>query len=109
MSGLFLMVVLWTGPVDHVATVEINTFGDQPRTAILYRDADDSVVDWRWYSCPNQIPRALGDGRHVAVWDDQGRPRTVYCNQVRFTRTREDRELADRSLLPEHKRRKLTR
>ena len=33
MCGLFLGMVVWLGPVDNVATVEVNTFGDQPRTA----------------------------------------------------------------------------
>jgi hypothetical protein len=109
MYGLFLGMVVWLGPVDTVATVEINTFGDQPRTAVIYRDPDNSIVDWRWLSSPDQIPQPLGDGRHVAVWSDQGKPRTVYCTSVRFTRTREDRELAERATLPEHKRRKLAR
>ena len=109
MCGLFLGMVVWLGPVDNVATVEVNTFGDQPRTAVIYRDADNSIVDWRWLSSPDQIPQPLGDGRHVAVWNDQGKPRTVYCNSVRYTRTREDRELAERTTLPEHKRRKLAR
>jgi hypothetical protein len=36
-------MVVWLGPVDNVATVEVNTFGDQPRTAIIYRDADNSI------------------------------------------------------------------
>lgn len=105
---LFWLLVIWLGTVDHVATVEINTFGDQPRTAVIYRDADNSIVDWRWYS-EGQIPHPLGDGRYFAAWNDSGKPRTVYCRSVIYSRTREDRELSERKTLPEHKRRKLAR
>lgn len=95
---------------DFIATVEINSFGEpgSVRHAILYRDDDGSIVDWRWYSDPKQIPQPLGDGRNIAVWEDQGMSRTVLCWTVRFTRTRDDRELTERAFLPEHKRRKLS-
>ena len=94
---------------DFVDTVEFNTFGDQPRTSIIYRDADGSIVDWRWYADPKQIPQPLDDGRHMAIWEDQGSLRTILCWHVRFTRTKEDRELAERAILPEHRRRKLSK
>ena len=94
---------------DYVETVEVNTFGEQPRTALIYRDTDGSILDWRWLSCREQIPQSLGDGRYLAVWCDQGKPRAVHCRSVRFTRTREDRELAERGKLPEDRRRKLSR
>jgi hypothetical protein len=95
--------------VDWCETVEVNTFGAQPRTAILYRDAGNSIVDWRWYSRPDQIPRPLGDGRCLAVWNDQGKLRRVYCRHVRYTRTKQDVELAERAKLGDEKRRKLSR
>ena len=99
----------WLGMVDNVVTVEFNTFGDQPRTAVLYRDADGTIVDWRWFTSKDQIPRAIGDGRYVAIWDDQGRPRMVYCTSVYASRTRLDKELEERKRWPEEKRRKLSR
>lgn len=109
LQGLLLSLAIWTGPVDDVWTLEFNTFGDQPRTSILYRDFDGSIVDWRWYAKPDQIPVLVRPGLYVAVWNDQGKPRAVYCREVRYTRTREDRELQDRDRLPEHRRRKLSR
>lgn len=93
---------------DFVDTVQINTFGDQPRTSIIYRDAD-GIIDWRWYTDPKQIPCPLGDGRYIAVWEDEGKPRTILCWHVNFRRTKEDIELQERAILPEHRRRKLSK
>jgi hypothetical protein len=99
----------WFGPNDYVATVEVNTFGaGVQRTSVIYRDWDDAIIDWRWYTSQRQIPKPLGDGRFIAVWDDQGRPRTVICNTVRYVRSREDRELIERAILPIERRRKLS-
>ncbi len=93
---------------DYVAKVEINIFGDDPlRTSVIYRDADGSIIDWRWYTTPAMIPRPLGDGRYLAVWEDQNRTRIVITKEVVYVRSREDRELAERSVLPAEKRRKL--
>jgi hypothetical protein len=109
MFKLMALLVFWSGPCDYVTSVEINTFGDEPlRTAVLYRDWDNSIIDWRWYTTPQQIPRPLGNGRYIAVWEDQGRTRIVICSSVNFVRSREDRELAERSLLPAERRRKLS-
>ena len=96
---------------DFVDTVEINSFGEpgSVRHAILFRDSNGSIVDWRWYTKPEQIPQPLGDGRHIAVWEDEGLPRIILCWHVRFTRTKEDRELAERAALPEGMRRKLSK
>ena len=110
MAEMLTLMIVWLGPVDHVQTVEINTFGStRVRTSILYRDADGAIVDWRWLASPKQIPKPLGDGRYIAVWDDQGRPRTVICKEVIRTRSIQDRELIERAMLPAHKRRKLSR
>jgi hypothetical protein len=109
MSPWLLSAVFWIGPVDTVAVVEVNTFGQQPRTVILYRDRDESIVDWRWYTSPDQVPKLSSKGRYSAVWNDQGKPRTVYCDTVRYTRTLDDVELAERAKLPDHSRRRLSR
>lgn len=109
MIEILAAAVLWIGPVDCVASVEINTFGaGQTRTAVIYRDADDSIVDWRWLTTPDQIPRPVSGGRYAAVWNDNGKPRTVYCRAVYYVRSTHDRELAGRASLPVHKRRKLS-
>jgi hypothetical protein len=109
MFALFAAGMCWFGASDCVATVEINTFGVAPvRTSVIYRDWDDSIIDWRWYTTPQQLPRPLGDGRYIAVWEDHGRPRTVLCTSVRHVRSREDRELVERAILPAERRRKLS-
>ena len=89
MQGAWLLLlVVACGPrldmqaTDFVDSIEINTFGEQPRTALIYRDAD-GIRDWRWQTKAN-----------VAV-----------C----YTRTLQDVEVMERNLLPEHKRRKLAR
>ncbi len=100
----------WNGPYDQVATVEINTFGTtRIRTAILYRDPDGRIIDWRWYTDPDQIPKPFDKGRYIAVWSDGGIPRTVICGKVVYERSKEDRELAERAEWPVHMRRKLSR
>ena len=109
LHGLLLSLALWTGPIDTVDCVEFNTFGEQPRTSVLYWDADGHLRDWRWYAKPTQVPLLVRPGLYVAVWDDQGKPRTVYCREVTYTRTLKDREMQDRDRLPEHRRRKLAR
>jgi hypothetical protein len=114
MTAWMLSLVLLSSGVDspqtYVAEVEINTFGrpqTPPRTSVIYRDRDGSIIDWRWYTNQRQIPRRLDNGRFIAIWDDQGTPRTVICDRVRYTRTREDRELMERAVLPIERRRKL--
>lgn len=97
------------GRKDFVDTVEINVFGDEPiRTSIIYRDPDGSIIDWRWYTDPKQIPRSLGDGRYIAIWEDQRNLRTVLCWHVKFSPTKEDIELQERAILPAERRRKLS-
>lgn len=109
---LWLWLACAAGPgvapvVDYCHTIEVNTFGETPRTALIYRDLDGSIVDWRWFTdkaMPQKVP-----GGYLAVWNDCGKLRSVRCDAIRYSRTREDRELAERSKLPEHKRRKLSR
>lgn len=95
---------------DYIAKVEINTFGDEPlRTSVIYRDENGAIIDWRWYTTSAMIPRALlGDGRYIAVWEDQGRTRIVITKSVVYVRSKEDRELAERATLPAERRRKLS-
>jgi len=107
---LVALLDVWLGPTDNVQIIEYNTFGfDPPRHSVIFRDPDGSIVDWRWYPSVKELPTKLSNGRYVLVWNDCGKPRTVYCNSVRFTRTHDDRELTERATLPEHKRRKLSR
>ncbi len=110
MIEILFAAVFWVGTVDHVDAVEFNTYGSdqQTRTAIIYRDADGSIVDWRWFTTPDQIPRLI-NGRYVAVWNDEGKPRTVYCRIVYYVRSEIDREIAGRSDLPMDRRRKLAK
>ena len=110
MTNALAMMVVWLGPVDHVHTVEINTFGtERVRISVIYRDADGTIIDWRWLATRKQIPEPLGDGRYIAVWDDGGRPRTVVCREVLRTRSAEDREYIERAMFPDRKRRNLSR
>ena len=96
---------------DFIHTVEINTFGsDPPRISVIYRDEDGSIVDWRWYTTPKQIPRPLGDGRYIALWEDQGSTRVIITpNAPLYRRTLEDIELQERVILPVENRRKLSK
>lgn len=87
--------------------VEINTFGVQPRTAVIYWSAERHVIDWRWLSSPEQVPLYVKPGRYLAAWNDSGTPRIVYCRRVVLSRTKHDVELSERTKLPEHKRTKL--
>lgn len=98
------------GRKDFIDMVEINIFGAEPvRTSVIYRDKDESIIDWRWYTTSKQIPRPLGDGRYIAIWEDQGSPRVIITpNAPRYRRTQEDVELQERAILPAERRRKLS-
>ena len=115
---LLFMSIPWNGFTDTVAVVEFNEFSDTGITAIIYRDSFKidkdglpigPIVDWRFFTSLDQIPRLTAGGRFLAVWNDNGFPRTVFCFCVYSTRTIHDRELAERKILPLDKRRKLSR
>lgn len=110
----------------RVTKIEINVFGDEPlRCAVLfwaYYQGELHVIDWRWCEpvgiklgftwdgwvfLKGNLPRTI-DGRSYLYWEDQGVSRWVYTNGWSYTRSREDRELAERSRLPAEKRPKLT-
>lgn len=97
---------------DWFETVEINTFGGvgSERAAIIYRDPDGTIADWRWWSETSEPQRIeMGYWRYVAIWNDAGKPRMVYCRFLTRTRTLRDQELEERAKLPEHKRRRLSK
>ena len=92
---------------DFVDSIEINTFGEQPRTALIYRDTD-GIRDWRWQTEAN-LPTLVRPGLWLAVWNDGGKIRIVQARTVYLTRTLRDVELMERNRLPDDKRRKLAR
>lgn len=111
LAALVICSTPWIGPVDHVDTIEINIWhrgGIHLYRSIIYRDADGSIVDWRWHT-PEQIPTRI-NGKYMAVWFDKSYNlmRTIYCNRVIYIYSKkEDREITGRKTLPENKRRKL--
>ena len=86
--------------------IEWNTFGETPRTAIIFWGYDGQVCDWRWDSETFQ-PEQVRPGHWIMTWTEHGKLLQVTAESVRHTRTREDRELAERERWPESKRRKL--
>lgn len=94
---------------DYVEEIEVNTYGEpgSQRTALIYRDAD-GIRDWKWLT-PSNMPMRLEPGRYMAAWNDGGTLRVVYCRMLTFSRTLRDQEVEERSQLPEHKRRRLSK
>ncbi len=95
-------------PINEIDTVEINTFGEpgSTRTALIYRNPDTSIVDWKWASDKN-LPVLVRPGLHVAAWRDGERLYLVRCRSVRYTRTLKDQEVEERKLLPDERRQRL--
>lgn len=97
--------------VDNVDTFEYNYYlvGQPPtvRCAVIFRDADKKIVDWRWCADVGRLTR-LPDGRYVLQWTQDGKLYTVYALNVEETYTTYDRENTARKTLPANKRRKLT-
>ena len=108
-----LLLLVASGPrldmrgTDFVDSIEINTYGEQPRTALIYRDAD-GIRDWRWQTEAN-LPTLVRPGLWLTVWSDQGKIRIVRARAACYTRTLRDVELMERKHLPDDKRRKLAR
>lgn len=116
MRGAWLLVLLLAGSgprldtqhTDCVDAIEVNTFGEQARTALIYREADGTIRDWRWLSGGN-LPRQVRLGMWLAVWKDGNLLRTVHCRSVRWTRTLNDVEMTERSKLSDDRRTKLSK
>ena len=110
MSLLAAVLILASGPPPanehHVAEIEINVFGDQPRAALLFREADGRIMDWRWLD-DEKRPIRLTNGKHLVVWREGDRLIVVITERLTASRTRHDVELEERQKWPEWKRRKL--
>jgi len=98
------------GVVEHIFAIECNTFGkgEQIRQSLIFRDADASIVDWRWYSEKHHVPHRLPNGKYMLIWEDIGGiQRQVIADFIYSTRSNHDRELTERDILPNEQRRKL--
>lgn len=94
---------------DYVEIIEFNVYGGvlDPKCVVIFRDAERNIIDWRWCKAGMKFGKSL-DGYEQLVWDDNGFLRTVKAKKVENSRTREDKELSERSTLPAEKRRKLS-
>lgn len=95
-------------PVNEIDTVEVNTFGEPgfTRTALIYRNPDTSIVDWKWANDRN-LPEFVRPGLHLAAWRDGQKLYVVRCRSVTYTRTLKDVEVEERKLLPDERRSRL--
>lgn len=102
---------------DYVDMVEVNHFFDKQGRLIF-----DQVIFWEWNSSesrfhvrawrlvksPSQIPRRDGQ-LHRCCWHDGEVFREVTCRHVSETWTQYDPELLERNILPQDRRRDLSR
>lgn len=101
---------------DYVDTIEYNVYGEKPnvKCAVLFRDVSGSIIDWRYCALVGE-PVKLSDGSYMLTWMDPANPprqpspilRTVYARKLIDTRTKLDKELEERKILPENLRKKL--
>lgn len=114
--SLAILAAIETGASpERVEAIECNTFGPltppwearDERTALIFRDPDGSIVDWRWYQRGVFELRRLPDESWLLMWNDHGYPRAVICREFYRTRTLQDVELKERAALSAENRRKL--
>lgn len=84
--------------------IEWNTFGDVPRTAVVFWGFDGHVMDWRWVDDVRTSPARSLDGRWHCIWFDHGRLLHVVADFAVASRTRHDVELWERNRLPHERR-----
>ena len=97
-------------PFEYVAEIECNSFGpfdQEPRIAVLFRDRDKSIIDWRWYDPKQHRPHRLPSGDYLLIFEDATGIHVVKAGCLYSTRTEDDVELFERTWLPQEKRRKL--
>jgi len=104
--SLLIAPMLITPPVVKESTcylIEVNTFGRQERTQIIFRDSAGLIREWKWADSV-----AVQPARRKVFWaDGQEKHYRVFSQQYIETRTTNDPEVDQRKILPENQRRGL--
>ncbi len=91
---------------NNLWRAEINFYGGDDRSAIIFYDWDGHVAGWRFYQ-ERMRPIHVRPGLWTVTWQDGGSMIRVTVQEVGWSRTWEDKELAERKFLPDDQRKGL--
>ncbi len=117
-----ILAILLLSHIKHdincieVETIEYNIVTDRnpPIVYMIFRDVDDSIIDWRNYN-PTRWVKKIDSGYILFLDDESFLINGKYCtipfivksSRMTITITPFDLEMAEKNILPEHKRKKL--